>query len=176
MKEQPSEGVLGIPQAFLTWPGACHYCKHDVPTPWGSALLWQFFPNDSGYETRFVIPLTSDLYSFFFFFFGVLMLYNDTLVSAVQWRKFLLSFKFKLEYNWSIIALHTQTLLAITTLYNRYNPYPHFTDEENEAQRNQVIHWTSGSGRARTQNRQCGKRAGENTIERICDDRKSPVT
>lgn len=37
------------------------------------------FLNDSGYETRSVIPLTSIL---FFFFFGVLSLYNDTLVSA----------------------------------------------------------------------------------------------
>ena len=87
MKEQPSKGVLGIPQAFLTLPGACHYCKHDVLTPWGSSLLWQFFPNDSGYETRFVIPLTSDLYSFFFLFWSIntLQWYISFCCTMVRW-------------------------------------------------------------------------------------------
>jgi hypothetical protein len=41
--------------------------------------------------------------------------------------------------------------------------------ERREGQVNQT------RGRARTQARQCGKRAGKNTIERICEDRKSPV-
>lgn len=117
MKEQPSKGVLGIPQAFLTLPGACHYCKHDVLTPWGSSLLWQFFPNDSGYETRFVIPLTSDLYSFFFFF-GVLTLYNDILVSAVQWLDDWLSFL--------SISSATQKKIKIKIKPARYQTIYHF--------------------------------------------------